>query len=89
MNIVGVVIKDSANKIFKRERPNRHTDLIMDMSDFYADLRYDEMPKIIFQGFYTDDDRLLSREEAYIFARQNGQTQVTRSSGRLYSEDLW
>lgn len=87
--IVGVVIKDSAEKVFKGEKPRRHADLVLDMSEYYQDLSYEKMPKITFQGFYTDDGEIISREEAYILARQNGQTQVTRPSERLYSEDLW
>lgn len=87
--IVGVVIKDSAEKVFKGEKPRRHADLVLDMAEYYQDLSYDKMPKIVFQGFYTDDGEILSREDAYVLARQNGQTQVTRPSERLYSEDLW
>ena len=59
------------------------------MAEHYQDLAYEDMPKIVFQGFYTNTDEILSREEAYILARQNRQTQVTRTIERLFSEDLW
>lgn len=84
--IIGVVIKDSAGKVFKGEKPKRHAHLIIEMSDFYGD---EQIPKIVFQGFYTNTDEILSREDAYVLARQIGQTTIKRNSGRLYSEDLW
>lgn len=87
--IIGVVIKDSHGTFFKLEKPKRHSDLMVDMSIYYTEYEYDRMPKVVFQGFYTDDGEILSREEAYILARQNGQTTVKRDNGRLYSEDLW
>jgi hypothetical protein len=89
MTIIGVVIKDSSEKVFEGKRPKRHADLVKDMGEFYKDLYYHEMPKVVFQGFITNDRKILSREEAYILARQNGQTTVKRPSERLYSEDLW
>ena len=87
--IIGVVIKDSAGMVFAGEKPKRHANLVIEMSDYYGDIPNDKMPKIVFQGFYTDGGGVLSREEAYILARQNGQTKVRRDNGRLYSEDLW
>jgi len=89
MTIIGVVIKDSSGKVFEGNKPKRHSDLVKNMAEFYKNLSYDEMPKIVFQGFITNDRKILSREEAYILARQNGQTMVERPGGKLYSEDLW
>jgi hypothetical protein len=87
--IIGVVIEDSAGKVFKGEKPKRHADLTLEMYNYYSDIPYEEMPKIVFQGFYTNTNEIISREEAYILARQNGQTQVKKENGRLFSEDLW
>lgn len=87
--IVGVIIKDSSGKFFKEESPKRHADLVIQMGIYYENLPMNQIPKIVFQGFYTDTGEVLSREDAYILARQNGQAQVKRPSERLYSEDLW
>lgn len=87
--IIGVVIIDTDGKIFKSAAPKRHADLIINMADYYKDIPYDKMPKVKFQGFYTNTDEVISREYAYVLARQTGQTTVKRDSGRLYSEDLW
>jgi len=87
--IIGVIIKDSHGTFFKGEKPRRHADLVLDMAEYYVEYSYDKMPKIVFQGFYTNDGEILSREEAYVLARQNGQSKVKRDNGRLYSEDLW
>lgn len=87
--IIGVVIIDSNLKFFKAESPKRHANLVIDMADYYKDIPYDERPKIVFQGFYTNTNEVISREYAYVLARQTGQTTVKRDNGRLYSEDLW
>jgi hypothetical protein len=87
--IVGVVIIDTSGKFFKAASPKRHSDLIIDMDDYYKNVPYNERPKIQFQGFYTDTNEVISREYAYVLARQTGQAMVKRDNGRLYSEDLW
>ena len=70
--IIGVVIIDSNLKFFKAEAPKRHANLVIDMADYYKDISYDERPKIVFQGFYTNTDEVISREDAYVLARQTG-----------------
>jgi len=87
MKIIGVVIVDSLGKCFKGKAPKRHADLIIEMTHFYH--KYARIPRVTFYGFYTDDDKILSREEAYILANQNGQAKVNRLSQKLFSEDLW
>lgn len=41
------------------------------------------------QGFLTDDNVFLNRQEAFSYAKQCGQIETEKESGTLYSEDLW
>lgn len=46
-------------------------------------------PYVDYQGFWTNDDRFLDRNEAYQYAIDCGQIEKTEHPGILYSEDLW
>jgi len=90
MKIIGVVIKDTWGKTWKLPAPNRHADLIQLMVKTYISTTgKDETPKILFQGFYTDTDEILSRTDAYQLVNTTGQKIINRPSQQLYSEDLW
>lgn len=87
--IIGVVIIDSNMKIFQGESPKNHSDLVYELTEFYENLSEEELPKIIFQGFYIETGIILSRHDAYVLARQTGQSKVECPRGKLFSKDLW
>jgi hypothetical protein len=41
------------------------------------------------QGFYTDDGKYLTRQDAMIYAKANGQLINQNPTKDLFSEDLW
>lgn len=89
--IIGISIIDSNGEIWKAGMPHRHIDLLITMKNYYTTYQF-PLAKSTFQGFYIDDDNMtvLSREDAYLLAIENGQF---KDDGRqlkyLYSEDLW
>jgi len=87
--ILGIVIIDSNIKVFHGEFPKNHSDLVYELTEFYKNLPEEELPKIIFQGFYTETGIILSRHDAYVLARQTGQSKVECPSEKLFSKDLW
>ncbi len=65
------------------ERPVRHHDLLKQIDSYGLDAN-DAV-----QGFMTDDDRFVEREEAARIAIASGQVTSLLAPPDLYSEDLW
>ena len=71
--------------IYSLPRPNRHHHVIRSIGGCCGGTK---------QGFLTDDGEYISRRDAFILAKENGQ--LTRLEGEqyyqgneLFSEDLW
>lgn len=81
-----VAIKSTTVICFLPE-PFRHADVWMDIEDCILKGEH------TIQGFMTNKYRFVTREEAYIIAKEAGQIikrhDVTETPGTLYSEDLW
>lgn len=83
-HIVGVAIK-VGDDVYRLMWPCRHCHVMHMLSQTLPDWLQRE-PRHV-QGFITDADRFLNREEAANLARNNAQTVSQRRE--LYSEDLW
>lgn len=76
-------IKLKNGEVVTLERPNRHGDIFSYMRNNGYARPIDEE-----QGFITEDERFVDREEAYKIAFAAGQ--ILPDRGReLYTEDLW
>ena len=62
----------------------RHPCIIQQYRDFLPKGKYPEV-----QGFLTNKNRFLNREEALELVRENGQLEGRILGGVLTSEDLW
>ena len=86
MKIVGVAIKKD-DKIYSLLAPNRHCHVINEMVK--QGLQKPVTLNAI-QGFITDDDSFLNREEAHQLVELNGQNVRPLVHCRhLFSEDIW
>ena len=66
----------------------RHGDCFCNVSDFMSVDKWNQVNKNkVIQGFMTDDNRFLNRQQASVHAYQNGQ--IKQEQDTLLSEDLW
>lgn len=70
------------NRIHVLLPPNRHGDIIKQISLFYHEPVYGQ------QGFIDNQGRFLNRCAAYQIAKFTGQLRDGLTTGELYSEDL-
>lgn len=87
MKIIGVAIITENNLVIKLPAPNRHGDCVKKLAELNELTSW--TPKIVFQGFYLNDNSIISRELAYDIAQENGQSKLKRKFPVLYSEDIW
>jgi hypothetical protein len=66
---------------------HRHCDAFRILKEFGYKLNQDY--QILEQGFLNEYEQFLNRQEAYFYAKQNGQIDKTEFENCLYSEDLW
>lgn len=87
MKIRDAAIKLPSGFVATLPRPNRHSDILMQM--MAAQIKASEGT----QGFITSNGVFVTREEAYKIAHAAGQIifqdGVTPTPGTLYTEDLW
>ena len=81
MKIIAAAIKLPSGNIVSLPKPSRHHDIINNL----------ERPCAFEQGFLTDAGTFVTREEAYIIARNEGQIlfRCDGDEGRLFSDNLW
>ena len=66
----------------------RHSNIYTTMAILCPDLSYKKIKRL--EGFLTDKNRFITRDEAYDLATENGQFIADgRLYKQLYSEDLW
>lgn len=83
--------EDDMDVIVSVERPGRHHHIIHTLARQGMDIPIGSKERGHIQGFVTSEGNFVDREQAYRLAKQNGQLpeDFRRSSGILYSEDLW
>ena len=79
--IVGVAVRYK-NKIYTLLAPNRHHDVIKEIHNQTGDMNI-----VGEQGFITNTERFLDRQDAARLAFVNGQIQIFVHE--LFSENLW
>lgn len=66
----------------------RHGDCFKNVSDFMSVDKWNQIgKKSVIQGFMTDDNKFLNRQQAAVHAEQCGQIKQVQET--LWSEDLW
>ena len=88
--IKAAAIKLEDGEVVSLSRPARHSDII----SFCRDREYNRISVSgAVQGFITEEDVFVNRNEAYIIAKENNQILESEMySSRpvlLYTEDLW
>ena len=86
--IVGVAIVYNGD-VYINMKPNRHHHTIRRVSKLHGGISGEHL-----EGFWTDNNRYLSRREAMKLAIDNGQLKRSNNplhyqGNELYSEDLW
>jgi hypothetical protein len=67
--------------------PARHVNVLKLLRETFGEKRGDALPRD--QGFITTSGRYVGRLDAFLIARDNGQSKRTTGSMELFSEDLW
>lgn len=79
------ILTKDGKELYIGVKPRRHHDVIEDMKLFKVPA---EIIATSIQGFYTNKERFLTREEAYEVAEAAGQLRGGDGK-RLYTEDMW
>lgn len=82
--IRGVAIKTKNGKVISLDQPCRHHHLI-ELVDPVEDGHFDDGE----QGFITDKDEFLTRQEAVAYAKRWHNVTPKYQPDTLFSEDLW